>query len=113
MAAYTLGRHFANSMQVPMQDCNELLLRCSPCSPEVPDSHPGCLHAAVRVMDNAWRDDGGLEMLQVLVEEMEAAGVQPAYTKRFGGSFGNTVVPVVCRFCRRGGRQPCQSRYCM
>ena len=82
MAAYTLGRHFANSMRVPMQDCNELLLRCSPFSPEVPDSHPGRLHAAVRVMDNAWRDDAGLEMLQVLVEEMEAAGVQPAYTQR-------------------------------
>ena len=82
VAAYTLGRHFANSMRVPMQDCNELLLRCSPFSPEVPDSHPGRLHAAVRVMDNAWRDDGGLEMLQVLVEEMEAAGVQPAYTQR-------------------------------
>ena len=82
VAAYTLGRHFANSMQVPMQDCNELLLRCSPLSPEVPDSHPGRLHAAVRVVDNAWRDDGGLEMLQVLVEEMEAAGVKPAYTQR-------------------------------
>ena len=82
VAAYTLGRHFANSMRVPMQDCNELLLRCSPFSPEVPDSHPGRLHAAVRVMDNAWRDDAGLEMLHVLVEEMEAAGVQPAYTQR-------------------------------
>ena len=82
VAAYTLGRHFANSMRVPMQDCNELLLRCSPFSPEVPDSHPGRLHAAVRVMDNAWSDDRGLEMLQVLVEEMEAAGVQPAYTQR-------------------------------
>ena len=82
MAAYALGRHFANSMRVPMQDCNELLLRCSPFSPEVPDSHPGRLHAAVRVVDNAWRDDGGLEMLQVLVDEMEAAGVQPAYTQR-------------------------------
>ena len=33
-------------------------------------------------MDNAWRDDAGLEMLQVLVEEMEAAGVQPACTQR-------------------------------
>ena len=83
MAAYTLGRHFANSMRVPMQDRNELLLRCSPFSPEVPESHPGRLHAAVRVVDNVWRDDGGLEMLQVLVEEMEAAGVQPAYTQQF------------------------------
>ena len=82
VAAYTLGRHFANSMRVPMQDCNELLLQCSPLSAEVPDSHPGRLHAAVRVVDNAWSDDGGLEMLHVLVEEMEPAGVQPAYTQR-------------------------------
>ena len=82
MAAYTLGRHFANSMRVPIQDCNELLMRCRPFSPEVPDSHPGSLHAAARVVDNAWRDDGGLEMLQLLVEAMEAAGEQPAYTQR-------------------------------
>ena len=82
MAAYTLGCHFANSMRVPMQDCSKLLMRCSPFSPEVPDSHPGRLHAAVRVVDNAWRDDGGLEMLQQLVEEMEEAGVRPAYTQR-------------------------------
>ena len=82
VAAYTLGRHFANSMRVPMQDRSELLMRCSPFSPEVPDSHPGRLHAAVRVVDNAWRDDGGLEMLQQLVEEMEEAGVRPAYTQR-------------------------------
>ena len=82
VAAYTLGRHFANSMRVPVQDSSELLMRCSPFSPEVPDSHPGRLHAAVRVVDNAWRDDGGLEMLQQLVEEMEEAGVRPAYTQR-------------------------------
>ena len=66
----------------PMQDCNELLMRCSPFSPEVPDSHPGRLHAAVPVADNAWGDDGGLEMLQLVLVEMEAAGVQPAYTQR-------------------------------
>ena len=82
VAAYTLGRHFANSMRVPMQDCSELLMRCSPFSLEVPHSHPGRLHEAVRVVDNAWRDDGGLGMLQQLVEEMEAAGVRPAYTQR-------------------------------
>ena len=82
MAAYTLGCHFANSMRVPMQDCSELLMRCSPFSPEMPDSHPGRVHAAVRVVDNARRDDGGLEMLQQLVEEMEEAGVRPAYTQR-------------------------------
>ena len=82
MAAYTLGRHFANSTRVPMQDSSELLMRCSPFSPEVLDSPPGRLHAAVRVVDNAWRDDGNLEMLQQLVEEMEEAGVRPAYTQR-------------------------------
>ena len=82
MAAYTLSRHFPNSMQVPMQDCSELLVRLSPFSQEVPDSQPGRLHAAVRVVGNAWRDDGGLEMLQQLVEEMEEAGVRPAYTQR-------------------------------
>ena len=82
VAAHTLRRHFANCMRVPMQDCSELLMRCSPFSPEVPDSHPGCLHAAVRVVDNAWRDDGGLEMLQQLAEDMEEVGVRPAYTQR-------------------------------
>ena len=82
VAAYTLGRHFANSMRVPMQDSSELWMRCRPFSPEVPDSHPGRLHAAVRVVDIAWRDDGGLEMLQQLVEELEEAGVRPAYTQR-------------------------------
>ena len=82
VAAYTLGRHFANSMRVLMQDFSELLMRCSPFSPEVPDSHPGRLHGAVRVVDNAWRDDVGLQMLQQLVEEMEEAGVRPAYNQR-------------------------------
>ena len=82
VAAYTQCRHFANSMRVPMQDSSELLMRCSPFSPEVPNSHPGRLHVAVRVVDNASRDDGGLEMLQQLVEEMEEAGVRPAYTQR-------------------------------
>ena len=77
-----LGLHFTNSMRVPMQDSNELLMRCSPFCPEVPDSHPSRLHAAVRVVDNAWRDDGGLEMLQQPVEEMEEVGVRPAYTQR-------------------------------
>ena len=52
VAAYMLGRHFANSMRVPMQDCSGLLMRCGPFSPQVLDSHPGHLHAAVRVVDN-------------------------------------------------------------
>ena len=79
VAAYTMGRHFANSMRVPMQDSSELLMRYSPFSPEVLDNHPGRLHAAVRVVDNAWRDDGGLEMLNQLAAE--EAGVRPAYTQ--------------------------------
>ena len=57
-------------------------MRCSPFSPELPDRHPIRLHAAVRVVDNAWRDDGGLEMLQQQLEEMEEASVRPAYTQR-------------------------------
>ena len=57
VAAYTLGRHFANNMRVPMQDSSELLMRCSPFSLKVPDNHPRGLHAVVRVVDNAWRDD--------------------------------------------------------
>ena len=40
VAAHTQGRHFANSMRVPMQDSSELLMRCSPFSLEVPNSHP-------------------------------------------------------------------------
>ena len=78
VAAYTLGRHFANNMQVPMQESSELSMRCSPFSPEIPDNHPGRLHAAIRVVDNAWRDDGGLQMLNKLVPLMEEAGVRPA-----------------------------------
>ena len=70
VAAYTLGRHFANNMRVPVQDCTDLLMRCTPFSPEVPDNHPGRLHAAVRVVDNPWRDDGGLAMLNELVALM-------------------------------------------
>ena len=37
---YTLGRHFANNMWVPMQGCRKLLMLCSPFSPEVPNNHP-------------------------------------------------------------------------
>ena len=60
MAAYTLGRHLANSMRVPMQDCNALLLRCSPFSLEVPDSHPGRLLRPYGL----WTTRGG--MMEVL-----------------------------------------------
>ena len=79
-AAYTLGRHFANSMRLPMQDCSDLLMCCTPFSPEVPDNRLGRLHAAVLVVDTAFRDDGRLAMLNELVAVMEEAGVRPAYT---------------------------------
>ena len=52
VAAYMLGRHFANSMRVPMQDFSQPLMRCSPFSLEVPDTHPSRAHAAVWVVDN-------------------------------------------------------------
>ena len=81
MAPYTLGCHFANHMRVPMQDCDGVLMHCTAFSQEVPGNHPGRLHAAVRVVDNAWRDDGGLAMLNELVTLMEQAGVPPAYTQ--------------------------------
>ena len=81
VAAYTLGRHFAKNMRVPMEDCSELLMRCSPFSPEVPHNHLGGLHAVVRVVYNAWRDDGGLEMLNESVALLEEAGVYLAYTQ--------------------------------
>ena len=64
VAGYTLGRHFANNMRVPMRDSSEQLMRCSLFSPEVLDNHPGRLHAAVPFVDNAWRDDAGLKMLK-------------------------------------------------
>ena len=81
VAPYTLGRYFANNMRVPMQYCNDMLMCCTPFIPEVPDNHSGRLHAAVPVADNAWRDDGGLAMLNELVALMEEAGVAPAYTQ--------------------------------
>ena len=42
-------------------------MRCTPFRPQILDNHPGRLHAAMRVVDNAWRDDGGLAMLIELV----------------------------------------------
>ena len=64
-----------------MQDSTQLLMCCSPFKLEVPDRHPGRLHEVIRVVVNAWRADGGLEMLNQLVVEMEGAGVRPAYTQ--------------------------------
>ena len=68
-------------LRVPMHDCSDLLMRCTPFSPEVPGNHRGRLHAAVRVVDNSWRDDGGLVMPNELVALMEEAGEPPAYTQ--------------------------------
>ena len=72
-AAYTLGRHFTKSICVPMQDCSGNLLRGTSFRPEVHNNHPGHLHATVGVVDNAWRDDGGVEMMNALLAAMEEA----------------------------------------
>ena len=57
-----------------------MLMRCTPFSPEVPSNHLGHLHALVWVVDNAWRDDGAIVMVNELVALMEEAGVTPANT---------------------------------
>ena len=36
VAAYTVGRHFAESMRIPMQESSDVILRCTPFSPEAP-----------------------------------------------------------------------------
>ena len=82
VAANTLGHHFASNMRVPVQDCSDLLMRWTPFSPQVTDNHRGHVYAAVRVIDNTWRDDGGPAMLNELVALMEEAGVRPAYIQQ-------------------------------
>ena len=77
VAAYTVGRHFAESMRIPMQESSDVILRCTPFSPEVPRNHLGLLHAGVRVVNNAWTDDAGEEAMELLLEAMAEAGVQP------------------------------------
>ena len=77
LAAYTVGRHFAKSMRIPMQDNSDLLLRCTPFSPEIHCNHLGPLHVGVRVVNNAWTDDAGDEAMQLLLEAMAEAGVKP------------------------------------
>ena len=77
VAAYTVGRHFAESMRIPMQESSDVILRCTPFSPEVPRNHLGYLHAGVRVVNNAWTDDAGEEAMELLLEAMAEAGVQP------------------------------------
>ena len=77
VAAHTVGRHFAESMQIPMQESNNVILRCTPFGPEVPRNHLGYLHAGVRVVNNAWTDDAGEDPMELLLEAMADAGVQP------------------------------------
>ena len=79
VAAYTVGRHFAESMRIPMQESSDVILRCTPFSPspEIPRNHLGYLHAGVRVVNNAWTDDAGEEAMHLLLEVMAEAGVQP------------------------------------
>ena len=77
VAAYTVGRHFAESMRIPMQESSDVILRCTPFNPEVPRNLLGYLHAGVRVVNNAWTDDAGEEATELLFEAMAAAGVHP------------------------------------
>ena len=77
MVAYTVGRHFAESMRIPMQDSSDLLLMCTPSRPQIPRNHLGYLHAGVGVVNKAWTDDAGDEAVQLLLEAMAEAGVQP------------------------------------
>ena len=75
VAAYTVGRHFAKSMRIPMQESSDVILRCTPFSPEVPRNPLGYLHAGVRVVNNAWTIDAGEEAMELLLEAMPEAGV--------------------------------------
>ena len=77
VAAYTVGRHFVESMRIPMQESSDVILRCTPFSPEVPRNHLGYLYAGVRVVNSAWTDDAGEEAMELLLEAMAEAGVQP------------------------------------
>ena len=78
VAAYAVGRHFAESMQIPMQESSDVILRCTSFSPEMPRNHLGYLHAGVRVVNNAWTNDGGEEATELLLEAMAGAGVHPS-----------------------------------
>ena len=77
VATYTVGRHFTTSMRIPLQESSDVILRCTPLSPEVPHNHLGYLYASVRVVNNAWTDDAGEEAMELLLEAMAEAGVQP------------------------------------
>ena len=77
VAAYAVGRHFAESMRIPMQESSDVILGCTPFSPEVARNHLGYLHAGVRVVNNAWTDDAGEEVMELLLEAMAEAGCNP------------------------------------
>ena len=77
VASYTVGRHFAESMQIPMQESSDVILRCTPLSPEIPRNHLGYLHAGIRVVNNTWTGDAGEEAMDLLLEAMAEGGVQP------------------------------------
>ena len=77
VAAYMVGRHFAESMRIPKQESSDVMRRCTPFSPEIPRNHLGYLHAAVRVVNNAWTNDTGEEAMELLLEAMAEARVQP------------------------------------
>ena len=81
VAAYTVRHHFAESMWIAMQDSSYLLLRCTLFNPEIPRNHLEYLHAGVRMVNSAWTNDASDEAMQLFVEAMAEAGVQPPQKK--------------------------------
>ena len=77
MAAYTMGRHFAQSVRIRMQESSNLLLRYTLLSPEITRNHLGYLHAGVFVVNNERIDNAGHGALKHLMEAMDEARVQP------------------------------------
>ena len=77
MAAYTVGRHFADSMRIPMQESSDVILRCTSFTPEIPRKQLGYLHPGVLVVNNAWTDDASEEAMEPLLEAIAEAGVHP------------------------------------
>ena len=65
-----------------MQGSSEVLLRCTPFSPEMPRNHLGYLHTGVCVVNNAWTDDAGDEAMPLLPEQIAEGGVQPPPPKK-------------------------------
>ena len=60
-----------------MQESSDLLLRCTPFSPEISRNHLGYLRAAVRVVNNAWTDDARDEAMELLMEKWLKLGCNP------------------------------------